>query len=187
MKKRFLFGLFFLVMSVAVWAQEETTGFDKSRLFFGGNFGLSFGNYTLVNLTPQVGYQLNQYLAVGTGINFIYSQYKTEYNTGATYSRQDQGYVGLNIFGRVYPIRQVFFQVQPEANYSWGELKYYDPDQEYKLPKEIVPTVLIGLGGAIPTGRSGAMIIMLQYDVVQNIRSPYGNAVFYSFGYSMGL
>ncbi len=60
-------------------AQEEDEpdppqkGFDKSKLFFGGNFGLSFGNSTFINVSPQVGYRFNQYLAAGAGVNFNYS------------------------------------------------------------------------------------------------------------------
>src|SRR5690349_1251602 len=56
---------------------EPKKGFDKSKLFFGGTFGLSFSNYyTLVNVSPQVGYRFNDYLAAGAGVNFIYSSEK---------------------------------------------------------------------------------------------------------------
>jgi len=178
-----------ICLASAVHAQDEEAkkGFDKSNLFFGGTFGLSFGSYTLVNVSPQVGYHFNRYFAAGTGVNFIYSQYKiTDYN-GYTISRQDQGYAGLNIFGRVYPIQHILLQVQPEINYSWGNLKTYSPDASYKLPGEFVPSVLVGIGGALPAGRSGAIILMIQYDLVQNVRSPYGNTIFYSFGYNVGF
>ncbi len=37
-----------------------------------------------------------------------------------------QGYGGLNIFGRFYPIQYAFLQAQPEMNYSWGSVKYSD-------------------------------------------------------------
>ena len=40
----------------------EKKGFDPSRLFFGGNFGLTFGNFTFINVSPVVGYRITQYV-----------------------------------------------------------------------------------------------------------------------------
>lgn len=166
---------------------EEKRGFDKSKLFIGGNFGLSFGNTTMVNVSPQLGYRFNRWLAAGTGLNFQYASFKQEYYNGSTYSRESYGVVGLNIFGRVYPIQQILLQVQPEMNYTWGNLKIYGPpDQKYVLDGKTVPSLLLGAGGVLPAGRGG-FIIMAQYDVLQHERTPYGNKVFYNFGYNVGL
>ena len=167
---------------------EPKTGFDKSKLFFGGNFGLSFSSYyTLVNVSPQVGYRFNDYLAAGVGLNFIYSSQKYFDNFGNDAFRYNYGVTGVNVFGRVYPIRQVFFQLQPELNYTWGTVKYYNPSSSQKLDAEIVPSLLGGAGGAIPAGGNGAFIIMVQYDLLQQSRSPYGNHAFFSFGYNIGF
>ncbi|HSC37563.1 MAG TPA: hypothetical protein VLD19_06830 [Chitinophagaceae bacterium] len=167
---------------------EPKTGFDKSKLFFGGNFGLSFSSYyTLVNVSPQVGYRFNDYLAAGVGLNFIYSSQKYFDNFGNDAFRYNYGVTGLNVFGRVYPIREVFLQLQPELNYTWGTVKYYNPSSSQKLDAEIVPSLLGGAGGAIPAGGNGAFIIMVQYDLLQQSRSPYGNHAFFSFGYNIGF
>jgi hypothetical protein len=189
MKKYILTAFLFAVCSVVAVAQdggdEEPTksGFDKSKLFFGGNFGLGFGNVsTLVNVSPQIGYRFNRYLAAGTGINFIYSSFKYEY---AGYKEQ-YGVAGLNIFGRVYPIEYIFLQVQPEANYTWLKYKFYNDQPDLKLPNKIVPSLLGGLGAAIPAGR-GYLIVTANYDLLQNERSPYGNRAFFNFGYNFGF
>ena len=167
---------------------EEKKGFDKSRLFIGGNFGLSFSSYyTLINVSPQLGYHFNRWLAAGAGVNFIYSSQKSYYNN-TDYYKTNYGVTGINIFGRVYPIQQILVQLQPELNYTWGKRKFYDgitPD--YKFSGKLVPSLLAGAGGAIPTGGSGAFIIMIQYDLLQNARSPYDNRPFYSFGYNIGF
>lgn len=167
-------------------ANEEIKGFDKSKLFFGGSFGLSFGDQTLINVSPQVGYRFNQYFAAGAGVNFIYSSLKSFYTNGDVFSRQSLGYAGLNVFGRVYPIEYILLQVQPEMNYSWGKYKEYNPDATYNLPGKFVPSLLLGAGGAIPAGR-GAFIIMGQYDVIQDPRGPYGKNIFLNFGYNIGF
>lgn len=171
-------------------AQEEEapkTGFDKSKLFVGGNFALNFGNITIVNISPQVGYRFNRFFAAGAGVNGEYTSFRFQDFNGRTTSRQNYGVAGLNIFGRVYPIEQLLLQVQPELNYTWGKEKFYGPpDIESKLEGKIVPSVLVGGGAAIPAGR-GAFLIMVQYDVLQNERTPYGNKIFYNFGYNIGL
>jgi hypothetical protein len=193
MKKRIICSLLFgMLISGVLRAQdsqdEGKKGFDKSRLFFGGNFGLGFSSYyTLINVSPQVGYHFNQYLAAGTGINFIYSSQR--YYTGnVNYDyRFDYGVVGLNVFGRVYPLQQLFLQIQPELNYTWGKEKFYDGSPDQKLSPQFVPSLLAGAGGAIPMGRAGAFILIIQYDLLQNNRTPYGNRPFFSFGYNVGL
>jgi hypothetical protein len=180
MKKLFLL---LMVVSVAMTVrgqdeEEPKRGFDKENLFFGGTFGLSFGSsYTLINVSPQAGYRFNRYVAAGAGVNFIYSSSKF------FGFRENYGVAGLNIFGRFYPIEQIFIQAQPELNYTWGKQKY-DDGTEFKLDGKMVPSLLAGGGVAIPIGRKGAMLIMLQYDVLQQSRSPYGKNPFISIGFN---
>ncbi len=188
MKKYFITTLILCLSIMFVRAQdeelpEEKKGFDKEKLFFGGNFGLSFGNYTLVNVSPQVGYRFNKTLAAGAGVNFIFSSFKYDFNNRALDYKNSYGVGGLNIFGRVYPIQYILLQVQPEMNYTWGKQRYYDGRPSLKIDGKFVPSLLAGAGAAIPMGR-GAMNIMVQYDVIQNERSPYGKNAFINVGFN---
>lgn len=190
--KRFVLLFFAITLTVmqTVIAQDEEQepvkkGFDKSRLFFGGNFGLGFGTNTNVNVSPQVGYRFNNYFAAGVGVNFNYYSYKDFYTTGAAYSKTSYGYTGFNVFGRVYPIKYILLQAQPTLNYSWGALKFYDGREKQKLPGLFVPSLLLGGGAAIPMGGgNAALLLMIQYDILQEGRSPYGNRPFFSLGYN---
>ena len=166
--------------------QPEKTGFDKSKLFGGGNFGLSFGNYTVIDVSPQLGYHFSEHFAAGAGVEYIYYNY--HYFDGSGFERRDiQSYAGLNIFGRVYPIQQFFIQAQPELNYVWGKSKYYGTDApSYKIPSQFVPSLLLGGGAAIPAGR-GALVISVMYDVIQNVYSPYYRQAVYGLGYNIGF
>ncbi|HVG14715.1 MAG TPA: hypothetical protein VM935_07135, partial [Chitinophagaceae bacterium] len=168
--------------------EEKVKGFQKENLFVGGNFGLTFGNFTLINVSPQIGYRFNRYLAAGTGLNLQYISIKEKYTDGSLYSKTSQGVTGLNVFGRVYPIRQFMLQVQPEANYVFGKQIFYDSDprQEYNLNSEIVPSLLMGGGLVLPSGR-GAFIASVFYDVLQKENSPYGNRPILNFTYNIGL
>jgi hypothetical protein len=191
MKKLILLSALIGIAMLKAVAQDEepepVKGFDRSKLFVGGNFALNFGNYTIINISPQLGYRFNRFLAAGVGINGQYSSFKTEFTNGSTYSRSNYGVAGLNLFGRFYPINQAFIQIQPELNHVWVKEKYYDtnPATEYKLTK-FVPSLLVGAGAAIPTGR-GAFIVMGQYDVLQQTYTPYGDKIFLSIGYNMGF
>lgn len=171
-------------------APEEDTavkkGFDKDRVVVGGNLGASFGNYTFINVSPQVGYIFNRYVTAGVGVNFLYQSVKSYY--GNLYAYKDNlGYAGMNVFGRFFPVRFLFISAQPELNYSWGKRKFnndYSLESDYKLPGKMVPSFLLGAGAVLsPTGKGG-MYVSLQYDVIQNSRSPYGTRPFLNIGFA---
>jgi hypothetical protein len=166
--------------------KEKEKGFHKENLFVGGNFGLTFGNYTLINVSPQLGYRFSELFAAGIGINLQYVGIKEKDWNGDTYAKTSQGVTGLNIFGRVYPIRQFMLQVQPEANYIFGKQIFYNPRQENTLDARIVPSLLAGGGLVLPSGR-GAFIASVFYDVLQNSNSPYGRRAIVNFTYNVGL
>jgi long-subunit fatty acid transport protein len=167
--------------------EENINGFQKSKVFGGGNFGLSFGRYTFVNLSPQVGYRFNKYVAAGLGINLIYASQKDRDIYGNDYSKTSQWITGLNLFGRFYPTQNILLQVQPEANYVFGNIKFYQPtEQTYKMNAEIIPSFLIGGGYAIPS-QNGAFVTTVMYDILQRDGSPYGNRPIVNFGYNFNF
>ena len=190
MKNIFLV-LFVCLCGTSMFAQdlpeEERSGFQKERLFVGGNFGLAFGDYTLIDVSPQIGYRFSNLFAAGLGLNFQYVSTKQRTFSGSDYMKTSQGVTGLNLFARLYPIQQIMLQVQPEANYIFGKQIYYGPPQEeYKMDAMIVPILLVGGGAVIPSGR-GAFIASVFYDVLQNTNSPYGARPIYKFGFNFGL
>jgi hypothetical protein len=188
MKNALLISLFCLSLTGMAAAQDQGTskGFDKSRLFIGGSLGLSFGDYTIINVSPQVGYHFSEHFAAGAGVNYIYYNYKYYAADGSLYERDTYSYVGMNIFGRVYPIRQFFIQAQPELNYVWGSQKNYAYNVQSDLPSQFVPSLLLGGGAAIPAG-NGAFTISVMYDVLQNSLSPYYHQAVFGFGFAIGF
>ncbi|WP_290792429.1 hypothetical protein [Flavihumibacter sp. UBA7668] len=186
-----------LIVSVIAQDDSETEegpkGFDRSRLFVGGNFGLSFGNFTFINVSPQIGYRFNDFFAAGIGINGQFSQ--TKYRFGGEIQSKDRyGVAGMNVFGRLYPIKQGFIQLQPEMNYIWGSHIDYNPQEtKTSLNGKILPSLLAGAGAFLPAGGVGGFIIMAQYDLLNksdyypNPSTPYGKNIFLSVGFNMGL
>lgn len=180
----------FVCFSAIALAQDEEVkpkkGFSKDKMFIGGNFGLSFGDYTLINVSPQLGYRFNKFIAAGVGINGQYVSIKERDFSGNPFRKVSQGVVGLNVFGRVYPINNIMLQLQPELNYIFGNQRFYNPRQDFKIDAEIVPSLLAGGGVVLPSGNS-AFIISVFYDVLQRENAPYGTQPFISFGYNVGL
>ena len=183
--KNFSLATLLVFCSLATFAQAEEEGAKRDRFFAGGNFGLSLGRYTLISLNPQVGYRFNRFLSAGLGMNLVYASQKEKYN-GADYSKTTQGITGLNTFVRFYPVQRFLVQLQPEANYIFGNVKYYNPPGKYKLDAEIIPSFLVGGGLVTPTQR-GAMLFTVMYDVLQNPNSPYGNRPIVNVGYNVNF
>jgi len=184
MKKTAFAFLLLTVTALHSFAQneEENTndrkGFKKENLFVGGNFGASFGNYTQIIFSPQVGYRFNPYFAAGAGVNVQYVGIKSFDYQGNDFSKQTQGVYGFNLFARAYPIKQAFIQVQPEFNFINGKFKYYNsniPEQKFSTN---APSLLIGAGIGM-----GGGYISLMYDVLQNSGSPYSNKPFINIGF----
>lgn len=188
--KRFIVLTALVFCTSVLFAQDEEPvekkGFKKENVFIGGNFGLSFGDYTLINISPQLGYRFNRYLAAGLGINGQYVSIKDRDFNGNPFRKVSQGVIGLNVFGRVYPIQNFMLQLQPEANYIFGKQRFYNPRQDFKIDTEIVPSLLGGAGVVLPSGRS-SFIIGVFYDLLQRDNSPYGKQPFINFSYNIGL
>jgi hypothetical protein len=176
-----IIGMAFMQFGMA--QDSEGGGFDKSKLFVGGTLGLAFGTYTIVNISPQVGYRFSPLFAAGVGVNYSY------YGYSDGYWNYKQSYVGMSVFGRLYPIQQFFIQVQPEENYMWYSQSGSGPNQGAGTIKlnQFVTSLLLGGGAAIPTGSNGAITISVMYDVLQNIYSPYYHQAVYGLGYSIGF
>lgn len=173
-----------LLLAQAQDEVREKKGFQREKLFVGGNFGLTFGDYTLINISPQLGYRFTNFFAAGIGINAQYISIK-DWGAYGEY-KSSRGVAGLNVFGRVYPISQLMLQLQPEANYIFGKDLYYNPRAEYKSDAMIVPSLLAGGGAVLPAGR-GAMIVSVFYDLLQHQHSPYGRRPIYNIGFNFGL
>ncbi|MGE5518823.1 MAG: hypothetical protein ACM3VS_02770 [Candidatus Dadabacteria bacterium] len=175
--------------SLVVFSQDSVVhrGLRKENFFVGGNFGLTFGRYTLINVSPQLGYRFNKYVAAGVGLNLLYISDKEKDLYGNDYRKVVQGVTGINLFGRVYPLQYLMFQVQPEANYIFGKQIFYQPTREtYNLDAEIVPSLLMGGGFVMPSERA-SLIISLMYDVLQDKNSPYGTKPVVNVGYNFNL
>lgn len=53
-------------------SKSGSSGFDWSRVTIGGGLGMTFGDYTVIEVAPNVGYYLTDNILVGVGANYTY-------------------------------------------------------------------------------------------------------------------
>lgn len=148
---------------------QPTSGFtfDKRKMRFGANLGLSLSrNYTVFGLGPQVGYQFSDIFMAGAGVKYYYTRVRAYDYTSKS------NLLGANTFGYLYPVRFLTVFAQPELNYIWSTLSENTAFEDRRV-SGFVPSVVVGAG--LRLGRSH---ITMNYDLVQDTRSPYPNGFF---------
>ncbi|MGX5820429.1 hypothetical protein ACWKWU_19695 [Chitinophaga lutea] len=188
--KRILLAVLFVTVSLAASAQGYKTdtarGFDPSRVMIGGALGLAFGDYTFVNISPMIGYRFTPMIAAGVNINAQYSSGKSYDMYNSVVSRNNYTMFGGGLWGRFYPIEQLFLHAQPEYNFISSKYKFYNPDETIK-DNYGAPSLLLGGGYSMPVGGRSAITLMILYDVIQDDRTPYLNRPIFSGGVNIGL
>ena len=149
-------------------SQSNKTKFID-KLAIGGNFSLSFGNVTFINISPLVGYKLTEKLMPGIGLTYMY------YNTRGF----SQHFYGGNIFTR-YTVFNNFF-VHAELEALRVSTSYNGQDSGINR-WSISP--LIGGGYTIRIGKFGGIMMTLLYNLNYNqATSIYSSPIIYRIGF----
>ena len=179
MKKLFaLFVLASLAGSSAAFAQQDSTGYAPiskpyqerkpwtERIVIGGSFGLGFGTFTNVNLSPIIGYKVTDDLILGAGPTYIYTS--TNFN-GIKYKYSVYG-------GRLYGRQRVFDNFYVQAEYEMLNVQDYqggDPNS-----RRWIQAPLIGGTYVQPIGERSAFVISVLFNLnYQPTLSPYANPI----------
>jgi hypothetical protein len=175
----------------AQYYKTDTTsrrGFDPARMMIGGSLGLVFGDYTNINVSPLIGYRFSDMFAAGININAQYASEKEEYG-GRTAYRYQYTVFGGGVWGRFYPLEMLFLHAQPEYNHVSEKYTDYTVDPKVTSKSSYgVSSLLLGGGYSQPLGSGySAFYIMVLYDVLQNVRSPYQNRPQITMGFNVGL
>ncbi len=147
----------------------------KDRLFFNGNVGFSFGDITQVQLSPGVGYRVNNEFGIGTGITYIYSSD----SRGSTKLSQ-------SIFGpRAFAIYKFHPQFYATSKYEF--LRFKQKIGNTVSAKREVPAWFVGLG--FRTGSQGiGFSVEGLYDILHDEnKSIYSNAFVFQGGITLGF
>lgn len=182
--KKILFLALGLLLSFTVLAQEEDDETDYTaddepqeapsfgdRLFFGGNFALSFGNInTFVNISPRVGYRVTERFSMGVGVTYMYWAFNNRFNVGGDVNTS---VYGGNLFARYAITNQVFAHAEGEL-LSTEDFTTVDEND-----RDLIPGFFVGGGYAVPLGRRSFLNIFVLYNFLydNNVSSPYRSPI----------
>ena len=194
MKIKILIIVLFNLISISLFAQSEEDPQVKDlpfsqRLVYGGGFGVQFGNATLIDLSPTIGYRVSDQFTLGTGISYKYNHIKENtYNpsNGRWYDYTSNIYGG-SIWGRYYRLKNIFAHAEIEQL----RIDYRFTDVNSSLPTEIkngvdVTSVLVGAGYRQPIGQRVFFNILVLFNLNETDFTPYNNPIIRA-GISVGM
>jgi hypothetical protein len=146
---------FLLFLTVSMSAQVQNDFWDHVR--YGGGIGLSFGTESFqIALAPSAIYQVNNYVALGVGLNYTYSKF---------FDSRFSAYGG-SLIGLVNPLPQV----QLSAEFEQLRVNR-SPVPEFERGTYWLPALYLGAGF-----RNGPVTFGIRYDVLyDSTRSLYSN------------
>lgn len=178
--KKFLFLLLLWGLNTLAVAQlqedieEEPTFWDK--VYFGGNFGLQFGNITSIEVSPLMGYRITDDFSAGVGVTYQY--FKADFGS---YDFK------TNIYGgRLFARHRITQQIFAYSEYESLSLEFMN--RNYEMKREWVPALFLGGGFYLPAGRNMGFSIMALYNLMHDdLRSPYNDPVVLRIGFTGGF
>lgn len=194
MKLKILIILFINLIATSLYAQTEEDPAVKDltfnqRLVYGGGFGLQFGNVTLVDLSPTIGYRLTDRFTLGTGLSFKYNHikdYTLDQNSGRWYDYNSNIYGG-SIWGRYYLLQNIFAHAEIEQL----KIDYNYTSVSSALPTNVkngvdVTSVLVGGGYRQSLGGQVYFNILILFNLNETDFTPYNNPIIRA-GISVGM
>ncbi|RLD81178.1 MAG: hypothetical protein DRJ10_06490 [Bacteroidetes bacterium] len=140
--------------------KEEKKPF-KENIFYGGILGLQFGTYTLIDISPVIGYRVSPKFHPGLRMTY---QYQSNQNY-KTYR------YGGSIFARLFLVEGLYAQAEAEAlNIEWMNSNL----EEYRL---WIANYFVGGGYFQKIGKKGGMYMTVLWNLNETIYSPYSNPV----------
>ena len=170
-------------------AQWEEPPSLKDRLFFGGNFGLTFGNTTSIIVSPLGGYRITPRLSSGLGVRYEY--FRSNYPGYVSY---DTHIWGGSVFSRYMFIRNLSEAIgigglnsglflHAEYEILSLESKYYDLTNPSAEGRFSLHSVLVGGGLFQPIGQRSGLLITVLWNMNETYNSIYANPVI-RFGFN---
>jgi hypothetical protein len=144
-------------------AKKNNDDFAK-KMRYGGSFGAFFGQQTYIELSPKVGYQVNNKLVAGVGLNYIY------------FSVRDYGQKFVtHIYGpTVFAQYAIFSGLFAYGEYNAFNVATYNPFPPYTPERLWIGSAPIGIG-YYSGGQIGGVYLAALYDLINNPASPYYN------------
>lgn len=134
----------------------------KDKLYYGGNFSLSFGYTTFILINPLIGYRITDRLSTGLNLSYIYMRYRFN-NAGQPYTYSSSIYGG-GPFSRFFLTDWLF--VHGEYNLYNGKTMYRmaNAPNEIRTSREWVGIPLLGAGIFYRFSERGGFMLTALYN-----------------------
>lgn len=152
------------------------------KVFIGGDLGASFGEYTVVRVSPLIGYNISPY--VSTGVKFIYMHSWEEVNQNTVSATTLQSNtIGGNVFVQYNPIPTFFLK----GEFEYDIFKNYETTQNTQ-ENTGVPFLFLGGGYTQAIAPNLNFNLGIKVDVLNNENSPFPDYnPFFSAGITAGI
>jgi hypothetical protein len=162
--------IFIFLLAFSLAAQENQTApkpvkvNEPSKVYWGGELGLTFGSYFRISLVPLIGYKVAPQFHVGGKLGFSYIEDK-RYETKITSFNY-----GGSVFARYLLIRGLY----AHAEYVYWSYKFQTENLEGD--RTWVPFLLVGGGYIQPISPSASLFVEILWDVLKDENSPYNSS-----------
>lgn len=180
MKRIFILFIFLLLAGLQVQAQyveddkeEDPSAKEKiplrERIQPGGNFSLTLGTFTYVDVSPLVGYKVTQRYVAGLGATYIYQRIRTSWGIA------EGNVYGGRVFNRFMLTQTIFAHAEME---SMNVLPAYENDRRW------ISSPLIGGGFLQSVGQRGGFMVTALYNLNhQPFVTPYPSPLIIRAGF----
>lgn len=135
------------------------------RLVFGGNLGLQFGDQTVVDVSPLIGYRITEDFNAGIGVTYFYYDIRAELTINGFATGQFVNLTGSSYGGRVYA--QYFVYNNQFFLYTEQELMNTEfiQDNDIQSERRLLFNSLVGGGVFLSFGGRGGINLTLLYNL----------------------
>ncbi len=181
--KHLVFLLFLGLVSLGLFSQARENnsrpsasktspkdkGFQLDKVVIGGNLGAQFGDLTLVEVSPTIGYKLTENWLAGVGARYIYVKPRLFPSSNI---------IGGAIFNQYAIVEQVVLHAEFEylsfenLNVPGERIDFYSP--------------LVGAGYRSSIGGNSFASFLVLFNLNDDINSPYNNPIL-RFNLGFGL
>lgn len=184
---KILFCLLIFGLPSISFSQTEFGETFGSRLYVGGNFGLGFGTFTSIDISPLAGYNFNRVFSAGIGGTYMYYQYRLYAGSSVR-----AFFYGARVFARAVPLPEILPNIFLHGEYESinNEREVEGPIGNFEFKRTWTPAVPIGLGLRQPAGENSFFTIMVLWNMLDDgtqASSVYGGPLIYRVGLIVGL
>jgi hypothetical protein len=137
---------------------------EPSKIYWGGELGLSFGSYFRISLIPLIGYKVTPKFHVGAKLGVAYI-------IDNTYEKEVTSFnYGGSVLARYLLIKGLYAHTE----YAYWSYKYQTENLEGE--RTWVPFVLVGGGYILPISPAASLFVEVLWDVLKDENSPYDSS-----------